>query len=335
MEMNMTLGIWKRISIPFSYSGLATGPAFILLSFYTHKTRGDGSAGDELLIDDLELIYNPIQAEPALSTLSYQVGSTLGTAIAIPFEHIGIFQPGNTFTAELSDANGSFNSPITLGSLNAKIGGTINGTIPAGTPAGNGYKIRITATKPSYTGDASQDDITIIEGTLPLNLIYWSGKRQADGNLLIWETARESGFSHFTVERTINGKGYVPLSSLNGGQRQYSFLDSRPATGTNYYRLKMTDIDHNYRYSQAIPVRFTLPNTVVIVYPNPASSTLYLQSAAGRLLISDVNGKVVQDLSLKTEGTHPIDISKLAKGTYFFHLWERGSQLAYGKFSKD
>lgn len=54
-----TDGNWVRISVPFTYSGPATSEAFILLTFTTNKTPGGGSDNDDLLIDDLELIYNP------------------------------------------------------------------------------------------------------------------------------------------------------------------------------------------------------------------------------------------------------------------------------------
>jgi len=54
-----TNGSWKRFSIPFNYSGPATGNTHILLTFTTNEVAGGGSGNDEVLIDDVELIYNP------------------------------------------------------------------------------------------------------------------------------------------------------------------------------------------------------------------------------------------------------------------------------------
>lgn len=48
---------WQRISVPFVYEGNKT-PAYILVSYTTNKTPGKGSSGDELYIDDAEMIYN-------------------------------------------------------------------------------------------------------------------------------------------------------------------------------------------------------------------------------------------------------------------------------------
>lgn len=54
-----TGGSWMRFSIPFEYAGPAciNDQAYILVTFTTNMTPGGGDAGDEVLIDDVELIY--------------------------------------------------------------------------------------------------------------------------------------------------------------------------------------------------------------------------------------------------------------------------------------
>lgn len=54
-----TGGNWVRFSVPFQYTGPAciSGQSFILITFTTNMTAGGGQAGDEVLIDDVELIY--------------------------------------------------------------------------------------------------------------------------------------------------------------------------------------------------------------------------------------------------------------------------------------
>ena len=53
-------GGWVRMSVPFDYSGPASGNTHILITFTTNKTPGAGtvSPADEVFIDDVELIYN-------------------------------------------------------------------------------------------------------------------------------------------------------------------------------------------------------------------------------------------------------------------------------------
>ncbi len=55
-----TNGNWVRMSVPFDYSGPQTVNAFILVTFTTNENAGVGSSSDELFIDDMELIYNPV-----------------------------------------------------------------------------------------------------------------------------------------------------------------------------------------------------------------------------------------------------------------------------------
>lgn len=54
-----TNGGWVRHAVAFDYSGPASGNTNILLTFTTNETPGGGAGDDEVLIDDVELIYNP------------------------------------------------------------------------------------------------------------------------------------------------------------------------------------------------------------------------------------------------------------------------------------
>lgn len=51
-------GVWTRYAVPFNYSGPASTPAFILITFTTNMTPGGGSEFDVLYIDDVSLFYN-------------------------------------------------------------------------------------------------------------------------------------------------------------------------------------------------------------------------------------------------------------------------------------
>ncbi|MFM9005763.1 MAG: hypothetical protein ACKOSR_09720 [Flavobacteriales bacterium] len=61
VQFSPTNNAWKRFSVPFVYTvntGLA--PKFILLTFTTNHIPGGGSANDQVLIDDVQLIYNTV-----------------------------------------------------------------------------------------------------------------------------------------------------------------------------------------------------------------------------------------------------------------------------------
>ncbi|RYY89939.1 MAG: hypothetical protein EOO15_04660, partial [Chitinophagaceae bacterium] len=84
-----------------------------------------------------------------------------GSSVSVPFTAAGI-NAGNTYTAQLSDASGSFASPTTLGTLVSNAtSGTISGTIPTGTGTGTSYRIRVTASNPSTTSTDNGSNLTI------------------------------------------------------------------------------------------------------------------------------------------------------------------------------
>lgn len=49
---------WQRQAIPFAYESGSKTPAYILLSYTTNKTPGEGDANDAVYIDDIEMVYN-------------------------------------------------------------------------------------------------------------------------------------------------------------------------------------------------------------------------------------------------------------------------------------
>lgn len=152
---------WQRLSVPFLATGPATTPYYILVTFTTNKIPGGGSYNDSLWIDDVSLVYNPTLATGVINPTSYFVTPTAGTAITVPFTATGTYNPGNVFTAQLSDASGSFTNPVILGTVSGVTSGTINGTIPAGTPSGTGYRVRVVSSSYPVTGTNNGTDISI------------------------------------------------------------------------------------------------------------------------------------------------------------------------------
>jgi hypothetical protein len=75
-----------------------------------------------------------------------------GSEIEVPFTAIGYFGPDNIFLLELSDAEGSFDSPVFLGAMQSGQSGVMPGQLPAGTPPGDGYRVRVTASIPLFRG---------------------------------------------------------------------------------------------------------------------------------------------------------------------------------------
>lgn len=112
-------------------------------------------------IDDVRITVQG-SVPPAVSTGSAApVAVCAGGTLTVPFTATGSFDAGNIFTAQLSDATGSFNAPVTIGSLASGTSGSIVCTIPPGTPPGAGYRVRVVSSAPVVAGSVGPVDITI------------------------------------------------------------------------------------------------------------------------------------------------------------------------------
>lgn len=104
-----------------------------------------GTASGATITTDLSVSGGPF-------TFTNCVDTTTGS---IAYTKTGTFNPGNIFTAQLSDASGSFASPLNIGTLTSVNDGSISISIPSPTITGTGYKIRVIGSDPAVTGSES------------------------------------------------------------------------------------------------------------------------------------------------------------------------------------
>ena len=110
-----TAGAWVRKSVPFVYSGAASTVSYILLTFTTNQTPGGGAANDEVLIDDVELIYVPKPSfTPATATVCQ--GGTVNftnTSTNYPTTYSWSFPGGSPATSTATNPTVTYNTPGT------------------------------------------------------------------------------------------------------------------------------------------------------------------------------------------------------------------------------
>jgi hypothetical protein len=98
-------------------------------------------------------------AQPVVGSMPAQ--DCEGNSGTVSYSISGLYNPGNVFTLELSDASGSFSAPTALGTISSVTAGSIAYTLPTSIPIGTGYRVRITSSIPSTLG-------LIMELILPL-----------------------------------------------------------------------------------------------------------------------------------------------------------------------
>ncbi len=87
----------------------------------------------------------------------FNVDCSTGATGSVAFTSTGVFNAGNNFTAQLSDASGNFSSPTDIGSITlagTDPSGSISFTIPAATASGT-YEIRVISDDPGYISGVS------------------------------------------------------------------------------------------------------------------------------------------------------------------------------------
>ena len=158
----VSLGFGTAINRPLNreYKWLANGDIVPVLQVNTTEIFG------------LEVITAVLfrDVPPAVQPVVLPLEMCAGADYLIPYSEVGTFNPsafltpGNRFTAQLSDANGDFSNPVNIGDTVYHQSGAFTVNIPAATPAGNAYRIRLISTSPSTTGVDNGVDIRIVNG---------------------------------------------------------------------------------------------------------------------------------------------------------------------------
>ncbi len=143
-EYNPATGAWIRKS---DFSGTARNSSIL---FATESAVWLGFGDDGTIYKNDLWQFNPVNS----ITLPGQ-GFCEGTTFTVVFNTANYVIPGNIFTAELSDASGSFNTPTTIGSFASTLSGSIPVTLPTGLSAGTNYLIRILSSNPGQIIDTS------------------------------------------------------------------------------------------------------------------------------------------------------------------------------------
>ena len=173
--------------------------------------------------------------------------------------------------------------------------------------------------------------------SLPVNLLNFSGYKNGSKNTLNWTIASESNNKGFDVLRSTDGVNYLSIgfvSSQVGGNSNsevhYTFDDNNLSGNKQYYQLSQKDFDGRSKLSNVIILSRDKPIVLGIggIFPNPASTLVNVMIDAPQkdnvtLLITDMAGRTVRQQQASVDvgsNTIPVDIAKLAGGTYLVKL---------------
>lgn len=175
------------------------------------------------------------------------------------------------------------------------------------------------------TSNAASFAVNNCSFALPVKLTSFNVNSKDNSNLLSWTTANEINNEKFEIERSINGKLFENIGSVRGQGNSYqnvdyTFEDTKPNFGANYYRLKQVDFDGKYEYSDIIRADNT--KSRINIYPTSTSNYITIdmdEEQVASVVVFNEIGQTIKDMTISEMKTR-IDISDLPNGMYFVQV---------------
>lgn len=178
---------------------------------------------------------------------------------------------------------------------------------------------------------------------LPVTLLLFTASKVKASSLLKWATSSESGNRGFTIERSIDGHiwdniGFVGSKAENGHSRSrldYQFTDTNPPDRKNFYRLRQTDLDDKWQYSEVLMLDFSKAS-IVKLSPNPVKHSLSIEGLQGicNIVLVNIAGQVMMKFDTEIKGTFNVDMSRLTSGVYYITLSPENGNTSTHKLIK-
>lgn len=310
------------------------------------------ASGNDLGLDDISLNICGSQVAGS-GPLTVQPGNSAGISFVVT-------DPGQTHTwykLQLSTNGGASFTDITAPAQGTYSGNTFTvnyntGVVNAGM---NGYKYRlVVATTEAGLSDPScyyYNDYTLVVpdgGPLPVSLIGFNGKHNNGVSTLDWQTSQEWNSSHFEVLRSLDGRDFKAIGSLDAAGnsntlKNYTFIDNISGSGYVYYRLRQVDVDGKTTLSDIVRLRMGNGKEASFdLYPNPFVSNLNASFTAGKnanatLVIRNLNGQVLFTKTINViKGSNTVQLNNLpvlSRGMY--HVSILNEDINYqGKIQK-
>jgi hypothetical protein len=179
---------------------------------------------------------------------------------------------------------------------------------------------------------------------LPVSFKNFTAKKNNSAVNLNWQAASTDNTSYFIVEKSNDGNNYTTLTKVNAliGENNYAFADNSVNTGNAFYRIKLSDADGSFKFSNVLRVKtggktFSLNS----IYPAVASSTVNLQISSDKKTnasfeIMDINGRLLKkQVLILSDGivTYPLNVSSLSAGAYLVRIMAE-EEILTGRFAK-
>lgn len=154
-------------------------------------------------------------------------------------------------------------------------------------------------------------------------LLTFTAVKSGATALLQWSVSHDRTIQRYVVEKSTDSINFYGIDSLpplsdQNSVHSYRYNDPGLAPGTNYYQLKLVDLNGNITWSPVRSVVVTGNGGPITIFPNPvADGTLYISGTVNfrRIRLMDVIGQVIIDR--EAQGYfQTVPVRNLARGIY-------------------
>lgn len=205
-------------------------------------------------------------------------------------------------------------------------------TLPAGT-----YYLQVLSRGNTYAPDFAMLgsytlDMQVTAVTLPLHKLELKASSVNSRHKLDWEIVADEAVVAQTVESSVNGTDFQPLSTVETAARNHSYHPGKATTV--YYRVRVSFDNGRTHYSNVALLRGSQAvESKPFLVGNVISSNLTVNSpSAFDYAIYDMNGRQVAKGRL-TQGLNTVSAGYMTNGMYILHYSSNGVQFSE-KFMK-
>ena len=257
--------------------------------------------------------------------------------VTVSVPGVKLYSSDAVFTATVSPTppNGNITLDFPSGNTISSFPGSIPLSIQtSGNVTLGSYTITIQGTGPGGAPPVHRRTITL-DVIVPVELTSFAAASDKNDVILTWNTATELNNQGFEIQRKITGEfervGFVEGRGTTTEAQNYLFRDKDLLSGNYTYRLKQTDFDGSFAYSDEVEIEISQPNVFYLGqnYPNPfnpSTNIKYSIPADGNVTLKmyDILGEEVSTLvnEYQQAGTFDVvfDGSNLSSGVYYYQL---------------
>ncbi|MGB3006161.1 MAG: SdrD B-like domain-containing protein, partial [Chitinophagaceae bacterium] len=163
---------------------------------------------------------------------------------------------------------------------------------------------------------------------LPARLEF-TAMKQGNAAKLSWKVTFEENVARYELEHSTDGITYTLINTQNrNGNAEYQYLDAQPASGINYYRVRIVDIDGRITFSEVRTILFGKGGQI-LVFPNPVRiggqvNIQLPESWQNKKITFEIMNQLGQVISIQSRQqasqVETVAISTLIEGSYLLRM---------------